>query len=140
VGWLKPAANRIPLNAEIQSPLLDSGQIYSTGLYAHSPSRYVYNLGGKWQRLRGEAGLHTAFQGKAFGVIFLIKADGKEVFRSEKIPGTEHARYDVDVTGVKNLELIVEKAVERNGGNWALWLEPTIFRQHPPLASPKSHA
>lgn len=138
VGWLKPAANRIPLNAEIQSPLLDSGKIYATGLFAHSPSRYVYKLGGKWQRLRGEAGLHTAFQGKAFGVIFLIKADGTEVFRSEKIRGTEHARYDIDVTGVKTLELSVEKAVERNGGNWALWLEPTLLRQHSPLASPKS--
>jgi len=139
VGWLKPAANRIPLNAEIQSPLLDSGRIYATGLYAHSPSHYVYNLGGKWQRLGGEAGLHTAFQGKAFGVIFLIKADGKEVFRSEKIRGTEHARYDVDVTGVKKLEFSVEKAVERNGGNWAIWLEPTLFRKHSLLASPKSH-
>lgn len=129
VGWLKPAANRIPLNAEIQSPLLDSGKIYATGLYAHSPSRYIYNLGGKWERLRGEAGLHTAFQGKAFGVVFVIKADNKEVFRSQKIRGTEHARYDVDVTRVKKLELIVEKAVERNGGNWAMWLEPTLFRQ-----------
>lgn len=129
VGWLKPAANRIPLNAEIQSPLIDSGKIYATGLYAHSPSRYVYNLGGKWQRLRGEAGLHTAFQGKAFGVIFLINADGKEVFRSSKIRATEHARYDIDVTGVKTLELCVEKAADRNGGNWGLWLEPTLMRE-----------
>lgn len=80
----------------------------------------------------------TAFQGKAFGIVFVIKADDKEVFRSEKIRGTEHARYDIDVTGVKKLELIVEKAVERNGGNWAIWLEPTLFRQHPRLSSPKS--
>src|ERR1035441_7930535 len=36
VGWLKPAANRIPLNEEIESPLLDSGKIYAPGLYAHS--------------------------------------------------------------------------------------------------------
>jgi hypothetical protein len=128
VGWLKPAANRIPLNGEIQSPLVDSGKIYATGLYAHSPSRYVYNLGGKWQRLRGEAGLHTAFQGKAFGVIFIINADGKEVFRSSKIRGTEHARYDIDLTGVKTLELRVEKAADQNGANWGLWLEPTLFR------------
>lgn len=25
----------------------DSGKIYSTGLFAHSPSRYVFDLGGK---------------------------------------------------------------------------------------------
>lgn len=131
VGWLKPAANRIPLNGEIQPPLLDSGKIYATGLFAHAPSRYVYNLGGKWKSLRGEAGMHTAFQGHAFGVIFVIKADGREVFRSGIIRGSEHARYDVDVTGVKTLELVVEKAVSQNGGNWGLWLDPMIFRELP---------
>ena len=59
VGWLKPAANRIPANDEITSPFLDCGKIYATGLYAHSPSRYVFDVSAKWQRLRGEAGLHT---------------------------------------------------------------------------------
>jgi len=128
VGWLKPAANRIPLNGEIESPLLDSGKIYATGLFAHAPSRYVYNLGGKWKTLRGEAGLHTAFQDHAYGVVFVIKTDGKEVFRSGVVRGSNHPSYDVDVTGVKTLELVVEKAQEQNGGNWGLWLEPTLFR------------
>jgi hypothetical protein len=129
VGWLKPAANRIPLNGEISSPLLDSGKIYATGLFAHAPSRYVYNLGGKWKALRGQAGLHTAFQPYAAGIIFVIKTDGKEVFRSSIIRGSNQPRYDVDVTGVKTLELLVEKAYVRNGGDWGLWLDPTLFRE-----------
>jgi len=73
--------------------------------------------------------LHTTFQRYAFGIIFVIKNDGKEVFRSSILRGTGHVRYDVDVTGVKTLELLVEKAFERNGGNWGLWLEPTLFRE-----------
>ena len=128
VGWLKPAANRIPLNGEIVSPLLDSGKIYATGLYAHAPSRYVYDLDGKWKTLRGEAGLHTAFQNYAYGVVFVIKTDGREVFRSSVIRGPEHPRYEVDVTGVKTLELLVEKAQAQNGGNWGLWLGPELLR------------
>jgi hypothetical protein len=128
-GWLKPAANRIPLNEQIQSPLLDSGKIYATGLFAHSPSRYVYDLGAKWKTLRGEAGLHTAFQPYAFGVVFVIKADGKEVWRSSVIRQTAKATYELDVTGAKTLELIVEQAADRNGGNWALWLDPTLLRE-----------
>ena len=128
VGWLTPTANRIPLNGEILSPLLDSGEIYATGLFAHAPSRYVYDLGGKWKTLRGEAGLHTAFQDHAYGIIFVIKADGKEVFRSATIHGAEQVHYELDVTGVKKLELLVEKAVEQNGGNWGLWLDPTLLR------------
>jgi hypothetical protein len=128
VGWLQPAANRIPLNGEIQSPLLDCGQVYVTGLYAHSPSRYVFNLGGKWKTLRGEAGLHTAMQGKAYGVVFVVKVDGKELFRSPGLRGQERHPYELSVAGVKELELVVEKAGERNGGNWGLWLEPTLLR------------
>jgi hypothetical protein len=131
VGWLKPAANRIPLNEQITSPLLDSGKIYATGLFAHAPSQYVFNLGGKWTTLRGEAGLHTAFQPYAFGVVFVIRTDGKEVFRSPIIRGSNQARYDIDVTGVKTLELFVEKADDQNGGNWGLWLDPTLFRESP---------
>lgn len=129
VGWLKPAANRIPLNGNILSPLLDTGKIYATGLFAHSPSRYVYDLGGKWKALRGEAGLHTAFQTRAAGIVFVIKADGKEVFRSSIIRGPDQIRYDVDVTDVKKLELLVENAYDGNGCNWSLWLDPTLFRQ-----------
>ncbi|HEY1788673.1 MAG TPA: NPCBM/NEW2 domain-containing protein [Verrucomicrobiae bacterium] len=128
VGWLEPAENRIPLNMEIASPLLDSGRIYATGLFAHSPSRYIYALGGKWKTLEGEAGLHTAYQYHADGVIFIIKADGKEMFRSPVIREATHARYNIDVTGVKTLELIVEKAQAQNSGNWALWLDPTLSR------------
>jgi len=128
VGWFKPAANRMPPNNEIGSPLLDSGKIYATGLWAHSPSRYVFDLGGKWKSLRGEAGLHTAMQPYAFGVVFVIKTDGREVFRSLAIRGPTKPSYTVDLTGVKTLELIVEKASERNGGNWGLWLDPVLSR------------
>jgi hypothetical protein len=129
VGWLKPAGNRIPLSAEMPSPLLDSGKIYATGLSAHSPSRYVFNLGGKWKTLRGDAGLHTAFQPRALGVVFVIKTDGKEVFRSSIIRGATHAHYVVDVAGVKTLELLVENAYDHNWANWSLWLDPTLFRE-----------
>jgi len=132
VGWLQPAANRIPLNAEIESPLLDSGKIYATGLFAHAPSRYVYDLGGQWKTLRGQAGLHTAFQGHAFGVVFVIKTDGREVFRSAVIHDSIQPRYALDVTGVKTLELLVEPATDQNGGNWGLWLDPTLFRDSAP--------
>ena len=107
---------------------MDSGKIYATGLFAHAPSRYVFDLGGKWKTLRGEAGLHTAFQGDAYGVVFVIKADGKEVFRSAAVNGSDRPRYNLNLAGVQTLELIVEKATDQNGGNWGLWLDPTLFR------------
>jgi hypothetical protein len=127
VGWLKPSANRVPLDHGIDSPLLDSGKLYATGFYAHAPSRYVFSLGGKWDELSGEAGLHTLQQ--PYGsVIFIIKADGQEIFRSSPIKGAEHARYKLKVTGVKTLELIVDPAADNNHNDWGLWLDPTLSR------------
>ena len=128
VGWLRPAANRIPRNDIIGPPLLDSGKIYATGLWAHSPSRYVFDLGGKWKRLHGEAGLHTAIQPYTSGVVFVIKTDGWEVYRSLAIRGPTRPSYDVDLTGVKKLELIVENASDRSFHNWSLWLDPVLSR------------
>ena len=109
--------------------MLDSGKIFATGLYAHSPSRYVFNLGGKWKMLRGEAGLHTAHQPYAVGVVFVIKTDGKEAFRSPIIRGSAKASYEINLARVKKLELIVEQAGNQNGNNWALWLDPMLFRE-----------
>lgn len=64
----------------------------------------------------------------AYGVVFVIKTDGKEAYRSADIRGPQKAEYDLDVTGVQTLELIVDKASARNGGNWALWLDPQLSR------------
>lgn len=128
VGWLKPSANRLPPNSEVESPFLDSGRIHATGLFAHSPSRYVFDLGGKWKKLKGEAGLESRHQSYAAGVVFVIKSDGREVFRSKIIRQAAKAGYDLDVANVKTLELIVEKATAGNAGNWGLWLDPMLSR------------
>ncbi len=127
VGWLIPAANRVPANDQVRSPLLDSGTLYSTGLYAHAPSRYVFNLGGKWKELAGAGGLHTLHQ-RYGSVAFIIKADGREVFRSAIIHGPDKAKYNINVSGVKKLELIVDPTQDGNHNDWGLWLDPILNR------------
>jgi hypothetical protein len=126
VGWLEPAANRVPLDHGVDSPLLDCGHLYATGIYAHAPSRYVFRLDGKWKELSGEAGLHTVQQ--PYGsVIFILKTDGQEVFRSDTIRGANKAQYNVKVAGVNKLELIVDP-IGRNYNDWGLWLDPMLSR------------
>jgi hypothetical protein len=127
VGWLQPAANRIPTSEQMDSPVLDSGNIYATGLYAHAPSRYIFNLGGKWKELSGKAGLHTLHQ--PYGsVAFIVRTDGHEAFRSPIIRGAKQATYKLDVTGVKQLELLVDPTDDGNHNDWGLWLEPVLSR------------
>jgi len=127
VGWLQPAANRVPPNSEVLSPLLDSGKPYATGLYAHAPSRYVFELGGRWKELSGEAGLHTLHQ--PYGsVAFIIKTDGHAVYRSAVIRGADKATYKIDLAGVKRVELIVDPTDDGNHNDWGLWLDPVLSR------------
>lgn len=127
VGWLTPSANRIPANDQIPSPLLDCGRVYATGLFAHAPSKYFFDLGGKWKSLNGEAGLHTAHQ--PFGSVrFIINADGKEVFRSEIIRGAKKAAYKINVANVRKLELIVDPTADGKSNDWGLWLDPVLSR------------
>ena len=91
-------------------------------------SRYVFDLGGQWTRLKGEAGLHTAEQ--PYGsVAFVIRLDGKELFRSPVIRNAVLAQYDVDVTGGKLLELITEDGGDGNRHDWGLWLDPMLLRE-----------
>jgi hypothetical protein len=54
VGWGRPTVNHLPED----SPLLFvGGKLFARGLYAHAPSSYRYDLGGKWSKLTGHAGL-----------------------------------------------------------------------------------
>lgn len=122
VGWLKPAYDHLPRpEAVIES----AGRLYEAGIYAHAPALHRYDLAGRWKRLQGQCGLPTQRGGS---VVFVIKADGQEMFRSATLnPGTT-ASYDVDLTGVGMLELVTEDAGDGNAADWGVWLGPKLLR------------
>ena len=108
------------------NPLLVSGgELFERGIYAHAPAIHRYDLEGDWKSLTGKCGLPTQRGGS---VVFVIKTDGREVFRSPKVePGTTHS-FAIDLTNVKSLELTTENAGDGNQLDWGLWLEPTLTR------------
>jgi hypothetical protein len=122
VGWLRPAVNRLP-NQTVA--LFVGDQLFSRGIYAHAPSTYSYRLGGKWTKLKGLAGLAAGNDGS---VVFVIQGDGKELWRSNKIQGARLAEYQVDVSEVQQLTLIVEDAGDGTGSDWGVWVEPQLTR------------
>ena len=122
VGWRRPAFDFLP---EPPFILEAGGQLFKTGIYAHAPARHQYDLGGKWKRLSGSAGLPSS---KAGSVVFEIKGDGKTLWKSKTIKGGKAVNFSVKVDGVNSLELIVGPTNDGASSDWGLWLEPTITR------------
>lgn len=122
VGWLRPCYNHVP-NPGL---LLESvGRVWEHGIYAHAPARHLYQLDGKWSGLSGSAGVA---EGSTGSVVFVVSADGKEFWRSKTVKAGHLATFDLKLTGVKELELLVEDARDGTASDWGLWLEPVLRR------------
>lgn len=129
VGWGRPTRNRYYHDDQVRDALLlETGDtFYPKGLYAHAPSRYVYALGGAWKKLSGTIGLQTGTPeiGQA---VFVVKGDGKELFRSGLLKGGVTAEINVSIKKVDVLELIVETGRDHKACCWAIWGAPRVAR------------
>lgn len=120
VGWLRPMLNRLP-----EDPVMIriAGKTFARGLYAHAPSNYTYELGGKWDKLTGYAGLADMHGGT---VVFIIIGDGRELWRSKRTTEGDLNRIELSVKGVQELSLRVEDAGDGNGSDWGVWADPLL--------------
>jgi hypothetical protein len=121
VGWDVPARDGIGDG----QPLESGKQFYDSGLYAHADSSYVYNLDGKWKRFKAACGLQNEVEGS---VVFIVKCDDKEVYRSDLIDEWTERPVDLDVTGVKKLELIANDGGNGKWADCAVWFAPRLTR------------
>lgn len=123
VGWKRPSFDRVPDDA----PALQSGgTLYASGIYAHAPAKHVWNLGGGWKKLVGSAGIQD---GNGGSVVFEVLGDGRSLWKSKEIEGgSPPAAFDVDVSSVKQLELVVSDAGDGTGSDWGVWLAPKLVR------------
>ena len=98
---------------------------YSSGLCAHANSSLTTTLDGKWRTLRFGYGLQTGGGGS---VVFVVRGDGKELFRSALV--RDHDRHDAElsVDGVKVLELATEDGGDGGTSDHSIWVEPTLTR------------
>jgi hypothetical protein len=129
VGWGRPARDQYFSGQGIADGVCVeiAGQFHPRALHAHAPARHVYDLGGRWRRFTAVGGLQAGVSEQGSGV-FVVKGDGKELFRSAKVGGSASARIDVDVSGVKWLELLVESGKGDNHGCWTVWGSPRVAR------------
>ncbi len=129
VGWYVPSFNGVlEPDGKWFRPLESLQGKHQQGLYAHAPSHYTYTLGGKWARLKVRVAIQRG--GNAGSVIFVIKGDGKELYRSSLIrfPDGEFP-VDIDVSGIQTVELITEPGGDGTSGDWGIWISPTLLRR-----------
>ncbi len=108
-----------------QDPMMSGGQLYTHGIYAHAESKHVYRLGAGWARLRGHGGIADNGYGP---VEFVIRGDGKELWRSGVVKPGEPVAFNVEVTGIMQMELLTLLTPAGASGAWGLWLEPLLER------------
>jgi len=130
VGYGRPTRNSyLPLRSRQDGGffLRPGGQFHAHGFYAHAPSEFIFDLDGQWKRFTAVAGMQAGVRSSA-SAIFIVKGDGQELFRSDKLRSSELANVDIDVTGVKKLELITETGESNINGCWSVWGSPKISR------------
>ncbi|GIG63425.1 alpha-galactosidase [Longispora fulva] len=107
-------------------PIYIGGVYYPTGLGTNAASEIVYFLGGTCSTLGTDVGM-DAEAGTRGSVVFQIYADGVKVADSGVVRGAEAARsLTANLTGAKELRLVVTDAGDGANSDHADWAGPTI--------------
>jgi YVTN family beta-propeller protein len=104
------------------------GQQYSRGLGVHANSTVVYNLNQEYGRFVSAVGIDDEV-GTSGSCIFEVYLDGVRKFTSGKVTGNDAKKIvDLNVSGVKELRLVVTHAGDGNSYDHASWGGPYLVR------------
>jgi hypothetical protein len=129
VGWGNVARNHYWFDSNIHDGVLFrlAGQFFEKGLYAHANSRYVFPLTGQWKTFTAVIGLQEGADNYG-SVIFTVRGDGRELYRSPLLRVGQTENVKVDVSQVKELELRADGGEGNNHCSWAVWAQPVVLR------------
>jgi len=125
VGWGRVHRDEVLMEGSGHCFLQVGDKFFASGLYAHASSRYEIELRRKWRSFRTSYGLQD---GHAGSVVFVVRGDGKELFRSGVIRDHQPREANLDVSKVDVIELSVEDGGDGKSSDWGVWLSPTLQR------------
>ena len=102
-------------------------EIFRYGIGSHAPAFIRYRLPRSYTTLHATIGLDDE-SACGDGASFIVMGDNREIFRSKRLYPTEKMVIQVDVSGVKELELRLDEGDKQDKdcdhGDWAnAWLE-----------------
>lgn len=124
-GWMSPAIDE---SVGGGNPIKLTGTTYPTGIGVASPSLVRYYLGKACTRLSGTVGIDDVVGnvGPDGGTsTFQVVGDGKVLFDSGVVDRFSPKPFDVDLTNVRVLDLVVGDAGDGGYNDRADWAAPT---------------
>jgi len=104
------------------------GAEYEIGIGMRARSELSYALKGRWRRFRALAGLDQRAARASRGAVFVILADGKEIFRRKLRPGDKPVEVDLPVSSVSELKLVLEPGPGFEIGDYGNWADARLLR------------
>jgi glucose/arabinose dehydrogenase/chitodextrinase len=106
------------------------GERYAKGLGVHATSEIVYPLDGTWTRFKADLGIDDEVASTdPASVVFEVWADGQRLYQSATLRrNSAIVGINVDVTGKKELRLVVTDGGDGNGYDHADWADARLER------------
>ncbi len=108
-------------------PLTLHGRTFERGLGVHSRSSLAYQLDKKFSLFTGVIGLDDD-DGRPGRVQFVVRGDGRELFRATMSGVDNPKSLRVPVAGVERMELLVDFARDEDTGDRADWADLRLVR------------
>ena len=123
-GWGAPQANHSVLG----HPLRIGGRAFLRGVGTHAISHFPILLKGTPARLVAWVGVDDEMQGHPASVEFIVRADGRDVWRSGVMRvGTPPRKVDLELDHVLRLDLVVTDAGDGIDSDHADWADARLI-------------
>ncbi len=110
-------------------PLALGKVVYKKGIACHSRSAIHYELKGEFKTFAATIGIHDETKGLGSCIFRVTDGKGKVLFDSGEHTGKDAARaISVDVTGVKELVLVVDYGKDKDVGDNAVWADARVIK------------
>ncbi|MEM8670718.1 MAG: NPCBM/NEW2 domain-containing protein [Planctomycetota bacterium] len=103
-------------------------RVYASGIGVASNSRLEYQLSGDFSRFCATIGIDAETDGRG-ECVFVVRGDGKELSRTAMSGSSEPLKLELDIQGIRKLELIVEPGADLDLADHANWCDACLLRK-----------
>lgn len=101
------------------TPMRIRGEEFARGIGCHAPCELRFPLDGRFVRFRSVVGVDDSGSGS---VTFEVHADGRKIYDSGRVLRGQAGRsVDLDLSGARELRLVVTDARDGPSSDWADW-------------------